>query len=264
MRVCRFETNEGRQAHGLIEGDEVAALEEMPFAAPGIPRPLHERLPLSQVRLLAPALPSKIVGVGLNYRAHAEEMRKPLPAQPLIFLKPPSALLDPERAIALPPESGEVHFESELALVIGRETRRVTPREARACIFGYTCFNDVTARDIQRAETQYTRAKGFDTFAPFGPWIETELDPTHLSIEGRLDGTVRQRGNTSDMIFDVFELVSFISRGMTLMPGDVITTGTPPGVGPLAPGNLFEVEVEGIGCLRNRVEREVLTSPRHD
>jgi 2-keto-4-pentenoate hydratase/2-oxohepta-3-ene-1,7-dioic acid hydratase in catechol pathway len=257
MKVCRF-LHDGRARYGIAEGDEVALLTEAPFDHVERAGPV---LSLKELTLLTPCAPSKIVGVGLNYRAHALEMKKALPSRPLLFLKPPTAALAPEQAILLPSESGEVHYESELAVVIGAAARRVTPAEARQCILGYTCFNDVTARDIQRAEVQYTRAKGFDTFAPFGPFIETEADPHKLLVKGRLNGAIRQLGSTSDMVFDVFELVSFASRGMTLLPGDVLTTGTPPGVGPLSPGDVFEVEIDGVGLLRNPVRRDEERSP---
>lgn len=264
MKICRFETRDGRRAYGLVEEGHIIPLARPPFgqddSAPTFER-TGERLPLTDVRLLAPSVPSKIVGVGLNYRAHADEMKKPMPARPLLFLKPPTAALDPGMPIVLPHESSEVHYEAELAVVIGRTARRVTPREARECTLGFTCFVDVTARDIQRAEVQYTRAKGFDTFAPFGPWIETDLDPTKLAIKGSVNGTVKQRSNVSDMIFDAYELIAFASRGMTLLPGDVLTTGTPPGVGPLVAGDIFEVEIEGIGVLRNPVRREAEAAP---
>jgi 2-keto-4-pentenoate hydratase/2-oxohepta-3-ene-1,7-dioic acid hydratase in catechol pathway len=252
MKICRF-IHGGRTHFGIAEGEEVALLAEPPFDRIQRAGPT---LPLREVTLLTPCLPSKIVCVGLNYRAHALEMKKPLPSRPLLFLKPPTAALATEQPILLPAESAEVHYESELAVVIGAPARRVTPAQAKGCILGYTCLNDVTARDIQRAEVQYTRAKGFDTFAPFGPYIETEADPHKLLVKGRQNGAIRQLASTSDMVFDVFELLSFASRGMTLLPGDVLSTGTPPGVGPLSPGDVFEVEIESVGLLRNPVRRE--------
>ncbi|MFN7131377.1 MAG: fumarylacetoacetate hydrolase family protein [Myxococcales bacterium] len=252
MKLCRFE-HAGAVQYGILEGDAVEVLSAPPFERI---EKAGRRVPLADVRLLTPTDPGKIVGVGLNYRAHAEEMKKPVPEQPLLFLKPPTAALDPERPIVLPRISGEVHYEAELAVVIGRRCRRVSPEEAREAILGYTCFVDVTARDIQRREIQYTRAKGCDTFAPFGPVIATGLDPRNLQVTGRVNGAVRQNGRTSDMIFDVYSLVSFVSQGMTLLPGDVLTTGTPPGVGPLAPGDLLEIEIEGVGVLRNPIVAE--------
>jgi 2-keto-4-pentenoate hydratase/2-oxohepta-3-ene-1,7-dioic acid hydratase in catechol pathway len=252
MKICRCQ-HTGTTSWGVVEGTLVALLARAPFS--GIERS-GVTVPLAEVRLLAPCEPSKILAVGLNYRAHAAEMNKPLPAQPLLFLKPPTCALDPGAPILLPPESAEVHYEAELAVVVARKMRRVSPAQAKEGVLGFTCFNDVTARDIQRAEVQYTRAKGFDGFGPFGPTIETELDPRRLDVKAVVNGEVRQRGNTADMIFDVYELLSFASRGMTLLPGDVLTTGTPPGVGALKPGDVVEVTVEGIGTLVNPVQAE--------
>jgi 2-keto-4-pentenoate hydratase/2-oxohepta-3-ene-1,7-dioic acid hydratase in catechol pathway len=252
MKLVRV-LSRGRTSWGLLEGDRVVLLETPPWE--GLRR-TAERLPLAEVKLLAPCAPQKILGVGLNYRAHAAEMKKPLPSSPLLFLKPPTALLDPGEPIVLPSESAEVHHEAELAVVLSRPARRVSPDEARRCVLGVICFNDVTARDIQRAEVQYTRAKGFDSFAPAGPWVDTAADPRSLPIVCRVNGEVRQRGDTSDMVFDVFALVSFASQGMTLLAGDVLTTGTPPGVGPLSDGDTVEVEIGGVGVLSNPVRAE--------
>ncbi len=209
---------------------------------------------VSDVKILAPVVPSKIVAVALNYKEHAKEMGKPLPDEPLIFIKPPSALCNPYEAIRLPEMSNRVDYEGELAVIIGKKAKNVSVREAKEYILGYTCFNDVTARDLQKKDTLFSRAKGFDTFAPIGPWIETDVEPMSLKIITKLNGKVVQEGYTSDMIFDVYELVSFISRIMTLYPGDVIATGTPPGVGPLNTGDRVEVNIEGIGTLVNYVE----------
>jgi 2-keto-4-pentenoate hydratase/2-oxohepta-3-ene-1,7-dioic acid hydratase in catechol pathway len=252
MKLCRCQ-HPGGISWGILEDTCVALLAQAPYQR--IERTGAE-FPLADVKLLAPCEPQKFLGVGLNYRAHAEEMRKPIPARPLLFLKPPTCVLDPGEPIRLPPESGEVHHEAELAVVIARKMRRVSPAQAREGILGFTCCNDVTARDIQRAEIQYTRAKGFDTFGPVGPVVETELDPHRLTVQALVNGEVRQTGSTADMIFDVFELVSFASRGMTLLPGDVLTTGTPPGVGPLTAGDVVEVSVESVGVLRNPVLAE--------
>ncbi len=206
---------------------------------------------ISSVKFLPPTRVTKIVAVGLNYRAHAEEMGKPIPSEPLIFLKPSTAVISNKMKIMLPKVSDRVDYEGELAVVIGRRCRKVSPEEAKDFILGYSCFNDVTARDIQKKEVQYTRAKSFDTFAPYGPWISVSTDPSDLKIETRVNGEVRQKGRTSDMIFSPFELVSFVSKVMTLLPGDVISTGTPPGVGPLKSGDRVEVEIETIGTLIN-------------
>lgn len=197
--------------------------------------------------------PSKIVGIGQNYRAHAAEMGKGIPAEPLMFLKPPSALLAEGEAIERPDGYLRVDYEGELGVVIGRRAREVSVEDALAYVEGYTCVNDVTVRDLQQKDGQWTRAKGFDTFCPVGPAIALGLDPRDLRITTRVNGVVKQDSRTSDMIFDVATLVAFVSRHMTLEPGDLITTGTPQGVGNLVPGDVVEVEIEGVGVLRNPV-----------
>jgi 2-keto-4-pentenoate hydratase/2-oxohepta-3-ene-1,7-dioic acid hydratase in catechol pathway len=199
---------------------------------------------------------TKIVGVGLNYRAHAAEMGKPLPEEPLLFLKPPSAVIGTGEAIVIPPGYQRVDYEAELAVVIGRRARRVPRDEALDYVRGYTCLNDVTVRDLQKKDVQYTRAKGFDTFCPMGPRVVEGLDPSGLAITSRLNGETRQRSTTADLIFDVPALIEFVSRVMTLEEGDVISTGTPPGVGPLHGGDVIEIEIEGIGVLSNPVRDE--------
>ncbi len=208
---------------------------------------------LDEVRILVPVQPSKVVAVALNYKAHAAEMGKPLPDEPLIFIKPPSAVIGHGDAILLPSMAGRVDYEGELGVVIGKKARGVPPEEALEYVMGYVCFNDVTARDLQKKDGLFARSKGFDTFAVIGPWMETSLDPSQLTIRTYLNGHLVQEGNTSDMIFGVPQLISFISHIMTLEPGDVIATGTPPGIGPLSPGDRVEVEVEGIGRLSNPV-----------
>jgi len=218
-------------------------------------RRTEESLPLQGARLLAPSEASKIVCVGQNYRKHAAEMGKPIPEEPLLFLKPPSALNGAGQPIVLPPESKEVHHEAELALVIGERLTRVGEAEAARGIFAVSCFNDVTARDIQKREIQHTRAKSYDTFACCGPWMVRGLSPNDLRVQARVNGQPRQDGRTSDMIFPPARLVSFISHVMTLMPGDLISTGTPSGVGRLEAGDLVEIEIEGIGVLGNPVIR---------
>ncbi|MCX6668390.1 MAG: fumarylacetoacetate hydrolase family protein [Methanothrix sp.] len=209
-------------------------------------------LALQDVELLAPCQPSKIVCVGLNYTEHARELKMELPAEPVLFLKPPSAALATGGQIVYPPSSRQVDYEGELAVVVGKRCKNIPAEEAEKYILGYTCFNDVTARDLQRKDVQWTRAKSFDTFAPFGPWI-AKIDPSNANIETRVNGAVKQKSNTSDLIFDTSRLVEFISQVMTLEPGDLIATGTPPGVGPLQKGDVVEVEIEGIGILRNSV-----------
>jgi 2-keto-4-pentenoate hydratase/2-oxohepta-3-ene-1,7-dioic acid hydratase in catechol pathway len=210
-------------------------------------------VPLSSLRLLAPCTPSKIVAVGRNYRAHAAELGNSVPAEPLLFLKPPSAIVGPGDAIELPPQSARVEHEAELGVVIGRRLRDAGPEEALAAVFGVTCVNDVTARDLQRADVQFTRGKGFDTFCPVGPALVECPDPSDLAVVARVNGVVRQSGRTRDMIFPVATLLAFISGVMTLEPGDLVSTGTPEGVGPLVVGDVVEVEVEGVGALSNPV-----------
>ena len=252
MRLCRLLVDE-HPRWGSIEGEQVRLLDAAPWA--GL-REVGTDLPLDGALLLPPCEPTKIVCVGLNYRAHAAEMGKELPAEPLLFLKAPSALLPPGGEVVLPRQSQRVEHEGELAMVIGRRAREVPVSHALEHVLGYTCADDVTARDIQRQEKVYARAKGFDTFCPVGPWLETEVaDPQGLALVLRVNGEVRQRGSTGDMIFTVAEVIAFISSVMTLEPGDLILTGTPPGVGPLAPGDAVEVEIAGIGTLRHGVAR---------
>jgi 2-keto-4-pentenoate hydratase/2-oxohepta-3-ene-1,7-dioic acid hydratase in catechol pathway len=198
--------------------------------------------------------PTKIIAIGLNYLDHAKELKMDIPDQPLIFMKPATTVIGSEDAIILPPQTKELNYEGELAVVIKEKVKNVSKDAAQRFIAGYTCANDVTARDLQRIDGQWTRSKSFDTFCPLGPRIVSDIDPKQLSIITRVNGVVRQGSNTSNMIFDVFELVSFISEIMTLLPGDVIITGTPPGVGLLEAGDVVEVEIEGIGILKNTVQ----------
>ncbi len=241
--------------YALFETEKIKLLKEFP--AKGLCFSGLEITP-SEARIIAPCVPSKIIALGLNYRDHARELGLPLPEEPLIFMKPPSAVIGPEEHILLPPESERVDYEAELAVVIGRKARRVKPEEAYEYILGYTCFNDVTARDLQQKDGQWTRAKSFDTFAPFGPWIETELDPSDLRVRSYLNGELKQDSSTRELVFSVPEIVSFVSNIMTLLPGDLIATGTPPGIGPLTAGDVIEVEIEGIGRLKNYVSPENL------
>jgi len=249
MRTCRFR-HQAHERYGVVEGDRVRALTAAPWAGGLAEGP---SLALADVTLLAPAQPSKVVCVGRNYRAHAKELGNDVPAVPLFFMKPSTAVVGPQEAIRCPEASKEVHHEAELGVVVGRTLSRATPAEARLAVFGYTCLNDVTARDIQREEKQFTRAKGFDTFCPIGPVIETHVDPLDATVVCRVNGAERQRGYTRDMTFDAFAILAFISNVMTLLPGDVVATGTPEGVGPLRRGDWVEVEVSGIGVLRNPV-----------
>ncbi|MBI5905235.1 MAG: fumarylacetoacetate hydrolase family protein [Deltaproteobacteria bacterium] len=251
MRIGRYEYG-GTARYGLIDqgAGTVHEIAGEPFdevRATGVIRRLAD------VRLLAPVSPGKIVAVGLNYKDHAREMGKSIPEDPLLFLKAPSAVNRPGGDIVYPAQSARVDYEAELAVVIGRRAKDVAADDAAACILGYTCINDVTARDLQARDVQYTRAKGFDTFAPLGPWIETELDPSAVSVRCIVNGETRQDGNTREMGASVFRLIEFISSVMTLFPGDVIATGTPPGVGSLSVGDVVTVEVGGIGALTNRV-----------
>ncbi|MHB8111299.1 MAG: fumarylacetoacetate hydrolase family protein [Syntrophorhabdaceae bacterium] len=200
--------------------------------------------------------PSKIVAVGLNYRDHARELNMEIPEYPLIFLKPSTSVIGTGDEIIFPAQTKELHYEGELAIVIGTQTRNVPVEAASGHIAGFTSANDVTARDLQRLDGQWTRAKSFDTFCPLGPRIVKDIDPRQLGISTRVNGEIRQQSNTANMIFNVYELVSFISGIMTLLPGDVIITGTPPGVGPLVPGDIVEIDIEGIGILKNTVRKE--------
>jgi 2-keto-4-pentenoate hydratase/2-oxohepta-3-ene-1,7-dioic acid hydratase in catechol pathway len=208
---------------------------------------------LEDLKIMPPCMPTKIVCVGCNYVEHAKELNERIPDEPILFLKPPSSLLAHGGSIIYPKQSRQVDYEAELAIVIGRRTRGVKADKAKHHIMGYTCFNDVTARDLQRKDIQWTRAKSFDTFAPVGPFITTDVDPLDLAIKARLNGEARQSSSTKDMIFDVYKLVEFISGVMTLETGDIIATGTPPGVGPMSIGDNIEVEVEGVGTLINKV-----------
>jgi 2-keto-4-pentenoate hydratase/2-oxohepta-3-ene-1,7-dioic acid hydratase in catechol pathway len=249
MRLVRFRQGV-RIATGALIGDYVQPLQGTFFEKPVL---TGEEIPFSDVKLLAPILPSKIVAVGRNYLEHAAEMGGEVPEEPVIFLKPSTAVIGPEDLIPFPAISEQVDHEGELAVVIGRVTRSAPADEAAQYVLGYTCANDVTARDLQRKDGQWSRAKGFDGFCPLGPWIETELDPSDLALECRVNGDVRQSARTSQMAFGPAVLVQFVSRVMTLLPGDVILTGTPAGVGPLHVGDRVEVEIEGLGVLTNEV-----------
>jgi len=206
--------------------------------------------------------PSKIIAIGLNYYDHARELKMPVPDHPIMFMKPSSAVIKNGRPIIYPRQSKNVHYEGELAIVIGRKARNVSKSGAGKYINGFTCANDVTARDLQNIDGQWTRAKSFDTFCPLGPKVVKDIDPMNLKIQTRVNGKIKQDSNTKNMIFDVYELVSFVSSVMTLLPGDVIITGTPPGVGPLSVGDTVEVEIEGIGILKNKVVKPALPAGR--
>lgn len=250
MRLIRY-AKDGTTAYGsLTREEEVQPLAGDPF---GDLEPAGDPISLSHVLLLAPVVPSKIVAIGLNYRDHAEEQGLKVPEEPILFLKPSTALLDPEGEIVYPEMAARVDYEAELAVVIKRAAKAVPVERAREFILGYTCFNDVTARDLQKKDRQWTRAKSFDTFAPLGPCIVTDLEPGSLEIRCFLNGTLKQRSTTAHLVFPVERLVSFISRVMTLLPGDVIATGTPAGIGPMQRGDHVAVMIEGIGTLKNVV-----------
>jgi len=257
MRIARFVHPQG-VAFGVVEGPAeapydaltVAEIAEHPF---GPVRLTDRRWALPDVRLLAPILPTKVVGIGKNYAAHAAEMGGEAPAAPVMFLKPSTAVIGPGDAIRLPPDCQRVDHEAELAVVIGGVVRDVGRDRALATVLGYTCANDVTARDQQATDGQWARAKGHDSFCPLGPWIETELDPTNVAVRAEVDGAVRQDSRTSLLLHDVATLIAYVSHVMTLLPGDVILTGTPAGVGPLTAGSAVTVTVEGIGTLTNPV-----------
>jgi 2-keto-4-pentenoate hydratase/2-oxohepta-3-ene-1,7-dioic acid hydratase in catechol pathway len=253
MRIARY-SRDGEVAFGVVEGGadgaEVAEIASHPFG------PLTftgERLPLASVRLLAPVLPSKVVAIGKNYAEHASEMGGEVPERPLIFLKPSTAVVGHGDAIAYPASSQRVDYEGELAVVVGRLCRDVPASKAMDVVFGYTCANDVTARDQQQSDGQWSRAKGYDSFCPLGPWVETDLDVSDLQVRTLVNDEVKQDGRTSQIVHKVPELIAYITSCMTLLPGDVILTGTPAGVGPVQVGDEVSVDIERIGRLTNRV-----------
>ncbi|MEZ5175781.1 MAG: fumarylacetoacetate hydrolase family protein [Acidimicrobiia bacterium] len=251
MKIVRIDAEADDITYGTVEPDGIRLYHGSPFFQ-------WERsetvLPITKVKLLAPVIPTKVIAVGKNYTDHAAEMDSEVPDRPLIFLKPPTSVIGPLAPIRIPPQSNEVHHEGELAAVIGKVARQVPADEAASCILGYTAANDVTARDLQRLDGQWARAKGFDSFCPLGPAIDTEFDPTEAHrITCSVNGETRQEGLTSDLVFDVGQIVEFVTSVMTLLPGDVILTGTPAGVGPIEAGDRVEVEIEGIGTLMNPV-----------
>jgi 2-keto-4-pentenoate hydratase/2-oxohepta-3-ene-1,7-dioic acid hydratase in catechol pathway len=250
MIYLRFQAAE-QARYGILEGTTVYEITPHyfgPFKKKG------KKYSLSKVKVLAPCQPGKIVALGLNYIDHARELKMPLPLQPLIFLKAASAAVGPGESIVLPPVSKRVDYEGELAVVIKKKAKNVSARSAMDYVLGYTCLNDVTARDVQEADGQWARAKSYDTFAPVGPWIVDGIDPNRLKIETLVNGTVRQRSTTGELIFKIDEMISFISQVMTLLPGDVIATGTPPGIGPLKAGDTVSVRIQKIGTLSNPVQ----------
>ncbi|MBO3746326.1 fumarylacetoacetate hydrolase family protein [Streptosporangiaceae bacterium NEAU-GS5] len=252
MRIARFATGDGI-AFGVVEedGQVISKVAGHPFGGVEF---TGERYPVSEIRLVAPMLPTKVVAIGRNYADHAAEMGNDVPDEPIMFIKPSTTVIGPGEAIAYPEKlSSRVDYEGELAIVIGRLCREVPRERAADVIFGYTCANDVTARDLQKKDVQFTRAKGFDTFCPLGPWIETSLDPGDLALTTSVNGDLRQSGRTSQLVHDIPTLIAHVTNVMTMLPGDVILTGTPAGVGPLQVGDEVSVGIEGIGTLTNRV-----------
>ncbi len=249
MRIVRF-WYKNEINYGLLAGNQVEVVDGDIYGEYTV---TNLKIALTDVKLTAPCLPSKAVCIGLNYLDHAREMKDKLPANPLLFLKPSSAVIGDGDDIEYPSLSENLHYEGELAVVIGKTARKVPLARALDYVWGYTCANDVTARDLQHQDGQWTRGKSFDTFMPIGPWLETEIDPGKLAIKSYLNGEIRQSSNTANLIFKVPELISFITEVMTLYPGDVILTGTPAGVGPMQIGDTITVEIEGIGTLTNKV-----------
>lgn len=249
MKIARYLHND-KTGYGVVEGDALRPIQGELF---GEFVPTQETLPLSSVALLAPVQPGKLVCVGLNYKLHAEESGVPIPEEPMLFMCSNAAIIPDGATILLDSADARIDYEAEIAIVIGSESRNVPVSKAASCVFGYTICNDVSNRDLQKTDGQFTRAKSFDTYKPLGPWIETELDPNNAPIVLRQNGEIRQQSNTSDMIFPIEEIVAFVSSIMTLRPGDVIITGTPEGVGPMKAGDKIEIEIEGIGKLVNTV-----------
>ncbi|WP_329001536.1 fumarylacetoacetate hydrolase family protein [Kribbella sp. NBC_00709] len=258
MRIARFSVDD-EPKYGVVETDDPEGLAGTVNVLDSDPlyRPVQftgERLQLADVRLLAPVIPrSKVVCVGRNYAAHAQELGNDVPEQPMIFLKPNTSVIGPRDGIVYPEQTHDLHFEGELAIVIGRICRDLPKERVNEVIFGYTIANDVTARDLQKTDGQWARAKGYDTFCPLGPWISTELDASDLRVSTELNGELKQDGRTSQFIFDIPEVLAYITSFTTLLPGDVVLTGTPAGVGPMLPGDEVSVTVEGLGTLTNKV-----------
>ena len=250
MKIYRFK-HKDKISYGILKEDKIFLIEGSVYRKF---KTVKKGIPVGDVTLLPPVLPSKIVAIGLNYKDHAMERGKPLPEEPLIFLKPSTAIVGPNDIIVYPPMSKRVDFEGELAVIIKKRASRLEKdEEANDYILGYSCFNDVTARDLQTKDVQFTRAKSFDTFAAVGPCIATDIDPSRLKVKTFLNGKLKQSGNTQNLIFPVPFLVRFVSNIMTLNPGDIITTGTPAGIGPMMPGDRVDVQIEGIGTLSNKV-----------
>ncbi|MBT3390444.1 MAG: fumarylacetoacetate hydrolase family protein [Chloroflexi bacterium] len=253
MQIIRYQTKNNLTSYGWVLDDKIGSIDGSVFSEF---QRSEARIPLADVRILPPVQPSKIICVGRNYAAHAAEHKAEVPEVPLIFLKPPSSIIAAGDTILLPPQSQRVEHEAELAIVIGRQGRRITPDQAHEYILGYTIANDITARDLQFSDGQWTRGKGFDTFCPIGPWITTDFDPSDALITCHVNDDMRQMASTRDMVFTVRQLIAFASSVMTLEPGDLLLTGTPAGVSPLASGDRVKVTIEGIGTLENPVATE--------
>jgi 2-keto-4-pentenoate hydratase/2-oxohepta-3-ene-1,7-dioic acid hydratase in catechol pathway len=249
MKIARFNLN-GEIRFGSIDGELVSLFQSNPLESMQLS---GESVALAEVQLLAPVIPSKIICIGMNYAAHAAEISQDVPDEPLMFFKPVSSIIGPGENIVLPSQSDQVELEVELAIVIGKKAKNISKSDAKSHIFGYTIGNDITARDIQFSDLQWARSKGFDTFCPLGPWIETDFDPTGKSLDSRVHGEPRQHAMTKDMIFDVETIVSFVSENLTLFPGDVILSGSPAGISRISHGDEIECEIAGIGVLRNQV-----------
>jgi len=252
LKYIRFLNSQSLIGYGMIEGEKVRLLDGA-FLNPNS-KPTSTLFSLDEVTLLAPVEPSKVICVGLNYALHAKELNHTLPEDPVIFMKPQTTVIGPDAEIIYPKISQRVDYEAELAVVIGKTIKDVTEIEAAEAIFGYTCANDVTARDLQKKDGQWTRGKSFDTFCPIGPWVVTDIDPSHIDIQLLLNGEIKQSSNTQYFISPVPKLVSFMSQVMTLYPGDVVLTGTPEGVGPMQPGDEVIVRIQTIGELRNTIK----------
>jgi 2-keto-4-pentenoate hydratase/2-oxohepta-3-ene-1,7-dioic acid hydratase in catechol pathway len=254
MRLIRYSVSNEPAQYGWVNNSLIGSIVGSPF---GEYQRSEANLPLESVRLLAPIQPGKIICVGRNYSEHIKETNAEVPTTPLLFFKPPSSVIGPEQTIYLPPQSEQVDHEAELAVVIGKRGRWIQPSDAFNYIFGYTVANDITARDLQHKDGQWTRAKGFDTFCPLGPWIDTDINPVDVMITCHVNGVLRQMASTRDMLFHIDQLIAYISSIMSLEIGDVILTGTPAGISPLHPGDIVEAAIDGIGTLRNSVAAEI-------
>lgn len=249
MKFVRFKY-ENRISYGVLNGELVLPIKDKPYS---VIEYTGESLPLSHVKLIAPAEPSKIVAIGKNYKAHADEMGEGRPTEPLLFLKPSTCIVGNEDNVVYPAISNRLDYEGELGVIIGKTAHNIKEGESSNYIFGYTCLNDITARDIQKSDPQWTRGKSFDTFCPIGPHIETELAAMNTGIRTRVNGEIKQNSNTSCMTHDIDKLICYITQCMTLLPGDIIATGTPEGIGSMQRGDIVEVEIDGIGVLRNKI-----------